>query len=39
VWTELTPVLVCIAVGVLFWWLARRTRAERADAPAALTEI
>jgi glutamate:GABA antiporter len=27
-WTELTPVLVFIAVGVLFWWLGRRTRAE-----------
>jgi amino acid transporter len=38
-WTELTPVLVFIAVGVLFWWLGRRTRAERADAPPAVTEI
>jgi glutamate:GABA antiporter len=38
-WTELTPVLVFIAVGVLFWWLGRRTRAERADAPPALTEL
>jgi glutamate:GABA antiporter len=37
-WTELTPVLVFIAVGVLFWWLGRRTRAERADAPPALTQ-
>ena len=27
-WTELIPVLVFIAVGVLFWWLGRKTRAE-----------
>jgi glutamate:GABA antiporter len=27
-WTELIPVLAFIAVGVLFWWLGRRTRAE-----------
>jgi amino acid transporter len=26
--TELIPVLVFIAVGVLFWWLGRKTRAE-----------
>jgi len=31
--TELIPVLVFIAVGVLFWWLGRKTRAEVA-APA-----
>ena len=29
-WTELIPVLVFIAVGVLFWWLGRRTRAQAA---------
>src|SRR5258708_21083240 len=27
-WTELTPVLVFICIGVLFWWLGRKTRAE-----------
>jgi glutamate:GABA antiporter len=27
-WTELAPVLVFAAIGVLFWWLGRRTRAE-----------
>ena len=27
-WTELIPVLVFIAVGVLFWWLGRKTRAD-----------
>jgi amino acid transporter len=27
-WTELIPVLAFIAVGVLFWWLGRRTRAQ-----------
>jgi membrane protein implicated in regulation of membrane protease activity len=26
--TELVPVLVFAAVGVLFWWLGRRTREE-----------
>ena len=31
-WTELTPVLVFIAIGVLFWWLGRRTRAQAAEA-------
>jgi len=31
-WTELIPVLVFIAIGVLFWWLGRRTRAQAADA-------
>jgi len=25
-WTELIPVLVFAAIGVLFWWLGRRTR-------------
>ena len=30
-WTELIPVLVFIAVGVLFWWLGRKTRAEIAE--------
>ena len=29
-WTELIPVLAFIAVGVLFWWLGRRTRAQAA---------
>jgi len=32
-WTELIPVLVFIAVGVLFWWLGRKTRAEVAGGP------
>jgi amino acid transporter len=31
-WTELIPVLAFIVVGVLFWWLGRRTRAQAADA-------
>jgi len=31
-WTELIPVLCFIAVGVLFWWLGRKTRAEAAAA-------
>jgi amino acid transporter len=31
-WTELIPVLCFVAVGVLFWWLGRRTRAEAAAA-------
>jgi amino acid transporter len=31
-WTELIPVLVFIAVGVLFWWLGRRTRAQAVEA-------
>src|SRR5712691_8362216 len=35
-WTELLPVLSFIAVGVLFWWLGRRTRAQAARlAPPA----
>ena len=34
-WTELIPVLAFIAVGVLFWWLGRKTRAEIADPAAA----
>src|SRR5271165_1727636 len=33
-WTELIPVLVFIAVGVLFWWLGRKTRAEIAAVTA-----
>jgi len=37
-WTELIPVLVFIAVGVLFWWLGRKTRAEVAAAPEAVEE-
>jgi hypothetical protein len=35
-WTELTPVLIFIVIGSLFWWLGRRTRAESAG-PAAAT--
>jgi hypothetical protein len=37
-WTELSPVLVFIVVGVLFWWMGRRVRAQvaRAEAAAAL---
>jgi len=37
-WTELTPVLCFIVVGVLFWWMGRRVRAQaaRAEAAAAL---
>ena len=37
-WTELVPVLCFIAIGVLFWWLGRRVRAQaaRAEAAAAL---
>jgi glutamate:GABA antiporter len=34
-WTELIPVLAFIAIGVLFWWLGRRTRAQAAAAQAA----
>ncbi len=30
--TELLPVLAFVAVGVLFWWLGRRTRAQAAEA-------
>jgi glutamate:GABA antiporter len=33
-WTELIPVLAFIGVGVLFWWLGRKTRAEVVSAPA-----
>jgi glutamate:GABA antiporter len=32
-WTELIPVLVFIAVGVLFWWLGRKTREEVVEVP------
>ena len=32
-WTELIPVLVFAAIGVLFWWLGRRTRAEITEQP------
>ena len=37
-WTELIPVLCFIAIGVLFWWMGRRVRAQaaRAEAAAAL---
>ena len=34
-WTELIPVLCFIAIGVLFWWLGRRVRAQAARAEAA----
>jgi glutamate:GABA antiporter len=34
-WTELTPVLCFIVVGVLFWWMGRRVRAQAARAEAA----
>ena len=33
-WTELIPVLAFIAVGVLFWWLGRNTRAEITEIAA-----
>ena len=33
-WTELIPVLLFICVGVLFWWLGRKTRAEVVSRPA-----
>jgi amino acid transporter len=33
-WTELIPVLAFIAIGVLFWWLGRKTRAQAAGAAA-----
>jgi amino acid transporter len=36
-WTELIPVLAFMCVGVLFWWLGRRTRAQRAEVPPAVT--
>jgi hypothetical protein len=32
-WTELIPVLVFIVIGMLFWWMGRRTRAQ-ATGPA-----
>jgi amino acid transporter len=34
-WTELVPVLCFIVVGVLFWWMGRRVRAQAARAEAA----
>ena len=34
-WTELVPVLFFIGVGVLFWWMGRRVRAQAARAEAA----
>jgi len=39
-WTELIPVLAFIAIGVLFWWPGRRTRAQAAAAaPEAASPI
>jgi amino acid transporter len=38
-WTELIPVLAFIAVGVLFWWLGRRTRAQAAAAPEVASPV
>jgi glutamate:GABA antiporter len=35
--TELIPVLFFIAVGVLFWWLGRKTRAELVAVPVEAT--
>ena len=32
-WTELVPVLAFAAIGVLFWWLGRRTRAQYVVEP------
>ncbi|MGD0701444.1 MAG: APC family permease [Trebonia sp.] len=32
-WTELIPVLLFICVGVLFWWLGRKTRAQVVARP------
>jgi hypothetical protein len=32
-------VLVFIAVGVLFWWLGRRTRAQAAAAPEVASPV
>jgi amino acid transporter len=37
--TELIPVLAFAAVGALFWWLGRGTRAETVVAPAPAAEI
>ena len=34
-WTELVPVLCFIVVGVLFWWMGGRVRAQAARAEAA----
>jgi amino acid transporter len=31
-WTELIPVLVFIVIGVLFWWLGRRTRRQTVES-------
>jgi glutamate:GABA antiporter len=32
-WTELIPVMIFIVIGVLFWWLGRKTRAQIATVP------
>jgi len=33
-WTELIPVLVFAVIGVLFWWLGRRTRMQTVEVSA-----
>jgi amino acid transporter len=38
-WTELIPVLVFITVGVLFWWLGRRTRAQVAEVASQSAKL
>jgi amino acid transporter len=37
--TELIPVLSFAAIGVLFWWLGRKTRAEQVPVPAAAPTV
>jgi amino acid transporter len=33
-WTELVPVLIFAVIGVLFWWLGRRTRMQTVEVAA-----